>query len=391
MSAARTLRSRGGVTLVELLISLLVAGLVLSAALTFFRQQGDALTRGTEGVTVLQNYRYAVATLRRDLRTVGTWVPDQQPFLVYAGADVVAFNADYASRDPNDYYTVYVDTAAPAAAVEALTRNTAITIPGTSVSYPDTNYTARGNSGNSPAETIIFFFAPDTTTTRSDDYVLYRQVNGTAPGVVARNLLRTPGKPFFEYYRVVESDTSAARVELVPTGSLPFRHTAKLHGAPNDTGPAARIDALRAVRVNLTATSGRPSTRGEQTRTTSRLIRLPNAGLATLRTCGEAPQLGVGLSAVAATSGGASVVNLTWSRAIDEYAGEKDVLRYVIWRKSDVTEPWGNPLLSIPSGQTNYTYTDASVVPGTTYYYALAAQDCTPSLSTMTSTGAVTP
>ena len=382
------MRDTRGVTLIELLVSLLIAGLVLSAALTFFRQQGEALSAGTEGMTVLQNYRYAVATLRRDLRTAGSGVPAEQPFLVYAGPDVVAFNADYASRDPADVFSVYVDTTAPPSAVQALTKSTRMGIPQTSVSYPDTSYTEQGS--NSPAETIVFYFAPDATTARTDDFVLMRKVNGTPAGVVARNLLRTSGRPFFEYLRVTESDTAPARVETVPGGQLPLFHSSKLHGSPGDTGVAARVDAVRAVRVNLTATNGRTGRR-EQTRAASRLIRLPNAGLAVMRTCGEAPQLGVGLAAVAGISPvtGTPAVTLAWGPATDENGGERDVLRYVIWRRTAPGAPWGDPFVSIPAGQPAYTFADGDVTRGNVYYYAMAAQDCTPSLSPMASTGGV--
>jgi len=85
------------------------------------------------------------------------------------------------------------------------------------------------------------------------------------------------------------------------------------------------------------------------------------------------------------------VVQLTWAPATDENSGEKDIERYVVWRRPSTTPDWGDPLVSIPSGLPGYTYVDGSVTIGTTYYYALAAQDCSPALSAQALSGSVTP
>lgn len=378
MSAPRLARDARGFTLVELLVATLLSLVVLSAALAFFSQQGQALRLGTDRATVLQNQRFATAALRRELRATGSGVPAQQPFLVYAGMDVVAFNANYVTPDASDPFAVYVDPDAEPDETGALGKSGRITIPNSSFQYPDTTY--RESGMNSPAETIIFYFTPDATTSRTDDYVLMRQVNGTAARVVARNLLQTPGKRFFEYFEVVQSDTSAAQVAAIPEGALPLRHSRPVHGSPADTGSFARIDRLRGVRVNLTVTNGKTGTK-EVRRTTTSLFRLPNAGQAVLQTCGEPPQFGSGLVATAGVVSGAPQVTLAWNRATDESSGEKDAVRYVIWRRMSLAEEWGDPYVSIPSGQSSYTYVDEEVTPGATHYYAIAVQDCTPSLS----------
>ncbi|NNM03901.1 MAG: hypothetical protein HKO65_02265 [Gemmatimonadetes bacterium] len=46
--------------------------------------------------------------------------------------------------------------------------------------------------------------------------------------------------------------------------------------------------------------------------------------------------------------------------------------------------------MSIPAGEEDYVYQDADLVMGETYEYAVAAQDCTPSLSRMASAPSVT-
>ena len=117
-----------------------------------------------------------------------------------------------------------------------------------------------------------------------------------------------------------------------------------------------------------------------------RLIPLPNAGFGLLSTCGSAPILGVGLSAAAVTLGtGEPAVNLSWGPAVDEAGGEADVVRYVIWRREGGATTLGDPFRAIPAGAGAYTYQDAAVTPGTAYEYALAAQDCTPTLSGLAS------
>jgi hypothetical protein len=136
------------------------------------------------------------------------------------------------------------------------------------------------------------------------------------------------------------------------------------------------------VRVNLTATNGLSGAR-EVRRATSRAVRLANAGVAALQSCGDPPVGGGALTATPlAFPDGRRWVELAWSAAADESGGERDILRYVIWRRvSGSGSDWGDPFVSVPSGNASYTYVDEQPVPGTRYDYALAAQDCTPSLS----------
>lgn len=389
MSRAALRRDERGMTLLELMLSLVIASLLVGTALTFLKQQGQAFSFGTGRMSVLQTHRFVLDVLERDLRTAGSGVPAQQPFLVYADSQVVAFNADHTSRDTADVFAVYIDPDAPANAVQALTRSRRFQIPGTGFTYPDTSYSERNT--NSPAETIVFFFDRDTTTARTDDWVLYRQVNDLAPAVVGRNLLRSSGRPFFQYSQLVESDTAASRIDPVPVPWLPLAHSVRAHRSPADTGRASRIDRVRGVRVNFVASNGETGPR-EQQRAVTRLIRLPNAGMARLQTCGEAPQLGTSLVAAGAVlASGERVVQLAWGQAGDENSGERDVVRYVLWRRTTAGGEWGDPYLSIPAGQTTYSYADGDVTPGVTYYYALAAQDCTPSISALSTTGGIAP
>jgi prepilin-type N-terminal cleavage/methylation domain-containing protein len=387
MTTMRRSRDARGMTLIELLIALAVFSIVLASALTFLGRQGSAFRLGSERMDVLQNLRFAATTLSNDLRTAGSNVPDQQPQLVYAGASIIAFNADYSTNVANDAWAVYHDPDAPTGAVTALRAAQKITLPGTTMQWPNVDYTSQG--ANSPAELLIFYFTPDATTARTDDYILYRQVNNQAPSMVARNLLQTPGVSFFQYYRLRTPNNAAAFIALVPSGELPLRHTVNLHMSPADTAVAARIDSLRGVQISFTATNGLTGT-AERRGALTRLVRLPNAGFASRRTCGDEPILGGALAAVPVVLGtGDPAIRLTWNAAVDETGGERDVVRYVLWRRLLGETVWGDPYRSVPAGSANYTWDDQSVVTGQSYEYALAAQDCTPSQSAMAMAGPV--
>ena len=379
----RNARLRPGFTLVEVLLALTILGVVATVALGTYTGQVRLFFDANQNLEVLRNLSYATTRLESDLRTTGTNVHADQPFIVYAGADVIVINADYASNVPGDISSVHVDVDAPAGEVSALRAADRITIPGTSTGYPDTSYIT-GAGVNSPAETILFIFARDTTTADTADYVLLRAVNDAPPEVLARRLIRHNGRPFFQYIELVTPLSAAAFLDTIPANSLPVRHAVPLHGALADTGAAARVDRVRGVRVRVG--SGSVGRMKDVRRYTTRLIRMPNAGLATKQTCGDAPLLGVTLAANVVVEAEQPAVELTWEPAIDEAGGEQDVVRYVLWRRSSGTTDWGDPLVSIPAGAAAYRFVDEIVQLGAVYDYAVAAQDCTPTLSATTST-----
>lgn len=379
------LRDTQGVTLLELIVGLVIMGFLVTSVLSFVRQQEMAFGFGTGRMSALQTYRFAADILERNVRTAGTGTVQGQPFLVYADGSTIAFNADYASNDPQDVFAVYRDLNAPDAEVGSLTRARKYTLPQTSFAYPDSTY--RDGGASSPAETIIFYFAPDNTTQRTDDFVLYRRVNDLAPEVVARNLLRDGDVPFFRYQEVIASDTAPPQARWVQASTLPLRHSAPIHMSPADTGAVARIDRIRAVQVAFRATDGR---RGDTSQEAAlrRLIRMPNAGQTRIQTCGDAPQFNSTIHAAQVPS--ENRIEVSWNRAVDEASGERDVIRYAIFRRIGGTGAWGEPYFSIPAGKTNYIYADPAVDAGTSYQYAVAAQDCTPSLSALRTSPLVT-
>src|SRR5205807_1395264 len=101
----------------------------------------------------------------------------------------------------------------------------------------------------------IFFVAPDSTTARGDDYILFEQVNGGPPDMVSRNIIGSPTTVYFDYYRLA-SVAGTLSIDSLPAARLPLVHTVPIHLAPADTGAAAVIDSIRGIRVTFTVTNG---------------------------------------------------------------------------------------------------------------------------------------
>lgn len=373
-----------GFTLLELLISITMFGVVLVASLSALDAQSRGFRKGLARMEAMQSLRYAVQSIETTTYTAGTNVPPGQPSIVYAGSDRLAFHADYASNQPGDLSATFVEPGAPNGQVYSPI--TPVTIPGTSFTHPSTAY-KNPDGSNSPAELIILFFEPDTSTARTDDYALFRQVNRGAPELLARRLLKSGSTPFFEYLR--EPSLGDAGSPAFSGSQLPLVHTVHEHASVADTGATARPDSVRAIRVTLGATNDRPGA-DERITQTIHVIRLPNTRYESIAICGDMPLLGTGIVATPGLGvGGVPQIQLDWAAATDETTGELDVVRYVVWRKQNAAVEWGDPFLSVPAGQSNYLYVDSQIQSDTTYQYALAAQDCTPMLSDQAYSAAV--
>ena len=376
-------RDRAGMTLIEVLIAIVVFALVIVGALSYLQAQTRAFYRGSDRLVALQNLRFVAHRMETDVQTAGTHLVFGQPPLVYAGSDVLAFNADYATNVPNDPFAVFYDPGVPTGQVSVLAAS--LTIPNTSFVYGDTVYSDPQSGIRSAAELLVFYFESDTSTARTDDYRLMRQVNAGAPEVVARDLLAYPGRPFFQYL-----EDTAPGVDTVPASALPLTHAAAIHSGPADTGAVRRIDQVRGVRVNVRGTNGLEADLEHQA-DLSRVIAMHNVATKVLGTCGGTPILGsVGFSAALKTSGSDDYIEVSWSPATDESGGEQDVIRYVIWRRTGSDPVWGDPHVSLAAGQASYSWDDYGVTSGESYQYAVAVQDCTPRLSTRTLSTSIT-
>jgi len=371
-----------GMSLIEMMIALVIFSIIMAGSLSFLSKQSQGFDRSSSEMGMLQNLRFSISILRQEIRMAGANMPPAQPAVVYAGTSAFAFNADYASNT-DSLFTVYYDPGVPTGQSDALTAARRMTIPGSSPAfqYPDSTY-VDVNGNNSAAETIIWFFAVDTTT---GDYTLDRQVNDGAPEIVVRNIVPTPGANFFKYYYRHAPTSGSATLDSVPSAWVPLRHLVPLHGDVADTGAAARIDSLRAIEVAFTVTNGMTGT-DQRTRSISFTISMPNVGLANPYICGHAPVLGTTLSASwlidTTLTPPDTAMQLTWSPATDEVGGEHDVVRYVLWRRLAGATSWGEPVGSVSAGNPSPAWTDETARPGSPgFQYALAAQDCTPSLS----------
>lgn len=391
--------SRAGFSLVELLIAMVVMSLVMGSTIAVFRSQSANFRFGGQRLELSQNGRYVLASIDRELRTAGAGVTTQQPMFIYGGNDVVAFNANYASR-VSDNCAVNTNPDAPAAAVDIMTTASAAAIPNSSpaFTYPAVNYTTSGCK----AETIVFYFRPDSTTALAGDYLLLMKVNGTAPEMVASNIEAYPGRPFFEYYVHPRSLVAPApRDSLVlanAAGSgitLPIVHTLSIHGSIGDTAGSttALADSVKAVRVNIRVTNGLTGT-DKRSSDMSTAVKLPNNGLIQLQTCGDGPLFvgGGGLVALPNLPLTPPAVTLTWPASVDETGGQADVLQYNIYRRLSTDPAFGSALTAVPpGGVASYTFVDGGVTAGVNYVYAVTAQDCNPTESAMLVSAVVRP
>lgn len=372
---------RRGFTLVEMLIALVVLSMVTGAALQLFRQQSFGFRKGGASMDLVQNARYSTSTLDRVIRTLGSGTALRQPMLVYADSSVLVLNANYAS-DIQDGNAVYINPNLPATAVDGLTMGNAITIYGTAVSYPGANY-FWGTATPTRAETIEFYFRPDSSTPNPRDFTLMQRVNNTPPEMVSRNLFAYPGRPFLEFWW--DSLTAAGTIipKQVAASRFPIYHSAAQHATPTDVGTSAFADSVRSLRVNFLGWNGLTG-RDSVVRRFSTKIRMPNNGLVQQQTCGDVPVFAGPLTTATPVAG---QVQLTWPRSGDEVAGEKDVQGYnVYWRT--IGAPDWNTLTTQAAGQANYNVTLAWPS-GQNVQFAVGAQDCTPQESNLVTGSAV--
>ena len=387
--------TRRGFTLAEVMLALVIFSVVMAGAFSFLVSQSRGFRSMATRATQIQNGRFGRDIMRQEIRTAGTNVTDIQPTLVYASDSVFAFNSDLTSnRLDSAMFTgaVYVDTKAKNAEVGALTLGNAITIPGSApaFTYPIADYSAvAGTTGD--AETIIFRFTKDTTSSNPADVMLVRQVNGSRAEIIATGLRKSGSIPFFRYWHDPSRfNTDNTDLDTVPRDWLPLTKAVVARGIAPDTGTAVsmRIDQVRGVEV--TYEPSRPVS--GQANVVRYTVPMPNTAVERqARACGRPPI--VPNAPNAAWVSDTNAVILTWSPAVDDGHGEEDAVRYVIWRRIVGAPVWGNPFasVSVVGGTTAYRYKDSGVQvgSGTMYQYGIAVQDCTPNISGLVASGAV--
>lgn len=372
------IRQRRGFSLIELMIAIVVMAVVLAGTMNFFMGQSRTFRKATTDMVLLQNARFATDLLNEHFRSVGANLTVGQPSVIYADKNTFAFNADYATNIAGDVDAIYYEPKAPTNQIQSLLKAQAFTIPNSApaLSYPGADYVQAGVP--SPAEAITFWFAPDTETTRTDDFVLLRQVNSSAPEVVVRNVLPDSTYPFFRYmYLKTDSSTAVQTIDTIPGASLPATYA---------SSSIVAGDLLRGIIISFTVTNGLADT-AERTRPVSVIASLPNIGMRQLQTCGAKP---LPVPAPVATKVASGKIRVTWTASPDENGGERDVMRYAVTRMASFAPGVWTNVQSIPAGGV-YDIIDSGLNTGVIYYYAVAAQDCTPAFSPPVSSNGIQP
>ena len=376
-------RPRRGMTLVEIMVSMVLLLFVLGASTEFFRRQGTVVAQASGRLEAQQTAQFTLSLLDRELRLAGIGVADMQPTVVQAGGRAVTFNANLVSAMADDPSAVYVDRDADAALTGVFRSTQKRALPNSGHIYPESTY-MKSVGAPSTAETIALWLSPDSSTALpTNDYILWRRVNNGASQLAARGIVLSAGEHFFEYFK---PDTAGNPIPI-PKSTLPLFHVATVHDSPADTGRHALVDSIHMVRVRVRVAF--VDRAGTVERQLDHTIRLMNAGLIHRPTCGE-PPLGVTPSAVAIVDTlGHPAVRITWSSSADETGGEADVERYGLYRRL-AGATMGEPFASVPAGLSSYTFTDTDVRSGEQWVYGVTAVDCTPNSSGVTTTTAVT-
>jgi prepilin-type N-terminal cleavage/methylation domain-containing protein len=378
--------ARRGMTLLEILIALTIFGVVFGGAISFLVAQSRGFRQLADRSNAVQSGRFGRDLLRTELRTAGTNVTDVQPIIVLANDSAFAFNADLTTTNKDSVAltgAVYVDPYASSGTTTALTLARAIAVPGSNpaFTYPLQDYSQTAAIFiNSDAELLSFWFARDTSA-GPGAYALWRKVNDATAEVVATGIKRSTGNPFFRYYYDPSKFGAVnANLDSVPRAWLPLTKAVAQRGIGADTGTATstRIDALRAVEVMYEVTPPR----GGTTETVRYMVPLPNvANARQSRACGRPP---LTPSAPTVTwRSDSSFVQIVIPKATDDGAGEKDAVRYVVWRQLSGAATWGDPITTVAATQAaSYTIRDTGwPTRPATYRYAIAVQDCTPNVS----------
>ena len=383
---------RRGFSLLEVLVAMVILTVIASSAVGFFRSQNQSMIKGAERLDIVQNGRFGVSQVERVVRTMGSGVTGLQPMLVYGGDSVVAINTDYVENDSTDFrWATNLNPYLPDAATLAWDFADRTVVPTTTYMYPPLTF-RQANGATSPAETIIFYVEPDASTSRTDDLVLMMRINNQAPDLVTRNLLPYPGRPFFEY-SLARRLGSGADTMFFASGTLKplIRRIPDATFSGTDSANAIRPDSVRAIRINFKVTNGLIGT-DERTSTLSTMIAIPNNGLLDASICGRSPFPAGALVATPDPTPGSGWIDLAWTPSPDQDGGEADVWQYVVYRRVQGITVWDDPILNMRRDTLPvYNAGFGGHISGSTYEFAVAAQDCTPRQSTLIVATAIAP
>ncbi len=361
-----TVRHRSGFTMIEMMTAMTIFIIVLAASVPFFRVQARAVESQTGRMDAIQNTRYANTDIDRELRMAGGVTG--QPIIVQATPWSVTFNVDLVTRIANDPGAVYYNPDADSLGTEGWMASRSKRLPVDTARYPTTSYRDAGGILSS-AETISFFVMPDASTSRTDDYVLYRRVNDRDSTVIARNLIVPVDTAyFFKYWR---TDAAGALQQLTAAQQPLYWRSAN-----------GWADSIRVVDMRVSSLYRDAKTGKDIVRTVYSSTRLLNAGMLRIPTCGASP---LGPQAVSAdtlqdVAHHVTQVRVTWTKSLEESGGERDVTLYVVARRLSSSTEW-TELRNVPANNSaSYTWDDFGFAPGT-WIYGVYSQDCNPANS----------
>jgi type II secretory pathway pseudopilin PulG len=382
---SRRLR-RAGFTLVEITMVMTLLAMVGALVMPFFLKQSRSVTNTAGNLDAQQSVSFALNMIDHDGRVAGIGTGLNQPMLVEANPLALTFNANLVTKDTAAVTTAsYYDPAVADSLSTSLSPGNKITLPLAAVQYPDSSYYQTPGLV-SPAQTISFYLRPDSSVvTVPATYLIWRRVNSATPVLLARGLVLPPGGAAFRYF-IPGATPNSLQELIVGAGQLPLYFT-EPQGPTN--GPDTMIAKISEVRVQLSAMY--QDQFGHQTfRSVNEAIPLLNAGLAHFAACGPPPSP-VG-SLTASRYGSGDSVDIQWTPSADETGGYKDVASYIIYRRTQPSTVWKAIYRIQADGVPTYDLHDLGLVGGGTRYdYAAAAQDCTPSLSTLVQQTGVKP
>ncbi|GAB4280468.1 MAG: hypothetical protein Kow0092_36100 [Deferrisomatales bacterium] len=199
---------RAGFTLVDLLVTLGVVGIILALIYQIFITQQRSHRIQEEVAEAQQNARVAVDTLTAALTSLGVGVTGDQVRILVAHPHEIVFNADLSEDE---------DTLAAASPLPQ--------VPGW---QPDDPYPYPQGPADSPAETWRYYIRQDPGGGAFD--VLAREINGGPDAVVAMHVANrayddpntgAPGEPLFAYYGDFDGDGDFETLDRVDTATSP--------------------------------------------------------------------------------------------------------------------------------------------------------------------------
>jgi prepilin-type N-terminal cleavage/methylation domain-containing protein len=381
-----------GFTLTELLIAVVMTAVIGSVAVPFFIKETKSVGATMGMLDAQQSVAFALNSLDHDLRVAGVGTGTNQPVMVEAQPRELAFNANLATADSTDTLglltAAYYDPSLGAALTTSLDSTQAISLPlsplySGSTTYPTLDYYASAGLKAS-AQTIVFYFARDTSVgALANTYALWRKVNTAAATMLARGLDTSSTFQYFvptPYFSAADTNHLDS---LVPSGWNGFPWTFSYAAGNTKTTADTMLAAISQVSVQLKAVS-QDRIGKKHFRSVSEMVPLLNAGMAHISQCNGGPVAPTSVSATAKPTGDS--VHIHWARSTDETGGAKDIQEYVIFRRTQPSTIW-NAVLSVPVGASDTSAVDRGLLgSGTKYDYAVAAEDCSPSFSSITTT-----